>query len=384
MIDEYILVPQGWRRALTAARVALAIACLVIEFFPAVPSSLLIRLLLVVFLAYSVLAFSWRNRRQAAYGLLSLVLDSVFFLICAGIGSGYAAWLCGFFFLYLLAAATLLHSWRQVLGVTLALPPLFCLVRPADAARLLPAFALAGALALIWSRQKHLLVERLLSASRQAVLFRSESEKARQAERERIAADFHDGPQQSFISLQMRLEVLRRLLEQDPEAARRELAELQELTRAQVAEIRSFVRAMRPIEVDGAGLAAALSRLVDTFEKDSRISAAFLGSGQVQVEDPDVARELVQIVREALHNTQKHSGASRVAVGLEKANGQIEITVQDDGSGFEFAGKYSLEELDLLRLGPESIKRRVRSLGGDLTLESRPGFGAGLKIRIPL
>jgi len=362
LIDEYILVPQGWRRALTAARVALAIACLVIEFFPAVPSSLLIRLLLVVFLAYSVLAFSWRNRRQAAYGLLSLVLDSVFFLICAGIGSGYAAWLCGFFFLYLLAAATLLHSWRQVLGVTLALPPLFCLVRPADAARLLPAFALAGALALIWSRQK---------------------EKARQAERERIAADFHDGPQQSFISLQMRLEVLRRLLEQDPEA-RRELAELQELTRAQVAEIRSFVRAMRPIEVDGAGLAAALSRLVDTFEKDSRISAAFLGSGQVQVEDPDVARELVQIVREALHNTQKHSGASRVAVGLEKANGQIEITVQDDGSGFEFAGKYSLEELDLLRLGPESIKRRVRSLGGDLTLESRPGFGAGLKIRIPL
>jgi len=57
------------------------------------------------------------------------------------------------------------------------------------------------------------------------VLFRSESEKARQAERERIAADFHDGPQQSFISLQMRLEVLRRLLEQDPEAARRELLE---------------------------------------------------------------------------------------------------------------------------------------------------------------
>jgi signal transduction histidine kinase len=43
-----------------------------------------------------------------------------------------------------------------------------------------------------------------------------------------------------------------------------------------------------------------------------------------------------------------------------------------------------MEELELLRLGPQSIKRRVRSLGGELQLESRPGQGASLKIRIPV
>jgi signal transduction histidine kinase len=57
--------------------------------------------------------------------------------------------------------------------------------------------------------------------------------------------------------------------------------------------------------------------------------------------------------------------------------------VDDDGSGFNFSGSFTLDELDLLRLGPQSIKRRVRSLGGDLTIESRPGHGASLKFRFP-
>ena len=108
----------------------------------------------------------------------------------------------------------------------------------------------------------------------------------------------------------------------------------------------------------------------------------FPGSGEVELNDPDRARELIQIVREALHNAQKHSGATRVAVGLERNAGYVEISIQDNGSGFPFAGAYSLEELDLLHLGPASIKRRVRGLGGDLRVDSRPGFGSGLKIRV--
>ena len=62
----------------------------------------------------------------------------------------------------------------------------------------------------------------------------------------------------------------------------------------------------------------------------------------------------------------------------------LEISIDDNGHGFSFAGSYSLEELELLRLGPESLKRRARSLNADLLLESRPGRGAGLKFRVPL
>ena len=90
------------------------------------------------------------------------------------------------------------------------------------------------------------------------------------------------------------------------------------------------------------------------------------------------------MLKEALHNIQKHAGATRVAVAMEKTDRGLEISVDDNGHGFGFAGTYSLEELELLRLGPASLKRRARALNADMVLESRPGRGTGLKVRVPL
>lgn len=383
MIDEQILVPTGWRNALGLARILLAAACVAVEVRFAEPASALVRILLVAFLIYAILLLVWKDVRRPGYALLSVMLDTVFFLIFATTEAAPVTWLSAVFFLFLMASAVLFQQWRHVLTISVVAVGLFFLIRPDDARLLAPALLGISLLALLASRQKQILVDRLLAASRQAVVFRSESEKAREAERERIAADFHDGPLQSFISLQMRLEILRRIMERDPDSAANELHQLQDLTKSQVAEIRTFVRSMRPVEVDGAGLAAAISRLVDSYQKETGISATFLSSGNYDPNDSDTARELLKIVREALHNAQKHAGASRVAVGMERASGALEILIQDDGSGFSFAGAYSLDELDLLRQGPESIKRRVRSLGGELVVESRPGVGAGLRIRIP-
>jgi signal transduction histidine kinase len=73
-----------------------------------------------------------------------------------------------------------------------------------------------------------------------------------------------------------------------------------------------------------------------------------------------------------------------VALSITKSDRHLEITAEDNGGGFPFNGTFSLEELELLRLGPVSIKRRVRLLTGELQLESRPGKGATLQIRIPI
>lgn len=90
------------------------------------------------------------------------------------------------------------------------------------------------------------------------------------------------------------------------------------------------------------------------------------------------------MVREALHNIQKHAAASRVAVALESSEKGLEISVDDNGHGFNFVGAYTLEELDLLKIGPASLKRRARSINAEMTLESRPGRGSGIKLRIPV
>ena len=92
----------------------------------------------------------------------------------------------------------------------------------------------------------------------------------------------------------------------------------------------------------------------------------------------------LQIVREALTNIQKHSKATRAAVTIREGRNQVEISIEDNGSGFPFSGAYNLEELELLRIGPVSIQRRVRSLGGKLVVESRPQRGVSLAVQIPV
>jgi signal transduction histidine kinase len=101
-------------------------------------------------------------------------------------------------------------------------------------------------------------------------------------------------------------------------------------------------------------------------------------------DDLEARPEIVQIVREALNNIRKHSAASRAAVTLERQNGQILLRIEDDGTGFPFSGRFTLEELELLRLGPQSIMRRVRALDGSLVVDSHPARGAELEIRLPV
>jgi len=182
----------------------------------------------------------------------------------------------------------------------------------------------------------------------------------------------------------MRLEILRKLLDRDFHAGMEDLKQLQQLALTQIRDLRAFLHSMRPVDVDGANLVGTARRMAESFQKEAGIPVTFLGSNAHVGLPQEMTMEVLQMLREALHNVQKHAGATRVAVSMEKTDRGLEISVDDNGHGFSFAGAYSLEELELLRLGPASLKRRARSLNADMLLESRPGRGAGLKFRVPL
>ena len=204
-------------------------------------------------------------------------------------------------------------------------------------------------------------------------------------EGERIAHDIHDGPLQSMISFEMRLEIIRRLMHRTPDAASEELDALQQFSRKLVSEMRTFVHRMRPIETDSSSLMAATRRLVEGFQKESGIAVTFLNSqsGDLPL-SPKTSTEVLQVIREALANIHKHAQATHVLFSVEQKNGQLHLSVHDNGRGFRFGGRYSLEELELMRLGPHSIKQRVRAMGGELSLESQPGQGAHVRISVPM
>lgn len=204
-------------------------------------------------------------------------------------------------------------------------------------------------------------------------------------ERGRMAHDLHDGPLQTIISFEMRLAIIRKLLERDAAMAAAEIESLHKLSRKLVAEMRTFVHRVRPLEGEDASLAASTRRLVEGFQKESGVSVTFVSGTNGNVTLPGkLGAEILQMAREALHNVYKHAQATHVLFAVERKGNQLHLAIDDNGRGFRFGGKYMLQELEALRLGPKSIKRRVRALGGDLTLESIPGQGSNLRVTVPL
>lgn len=373
-----------WARPLATARAVLAVSCLIFQLFLAPVDLAWFTIALALFAATSLFAV-WRPEiLQGAVGLLALFIDTVFFIVLARYGAIETLWLAPVFYLYLLTAAVALYSAREVLllaGVCIAF---FLTPYPGSARVFRATIVAAGIFAAAFSAQKQWLERRVESLTEENTQLHDAAETARETETQRIAADFHDGPLQSFISFQMRLEIFRKILERDREAGLIELQELQELSKSQVREMRSYVRNMRPLDVDGASITAATRRLVDEFQKETGIPVTFAGGERPFASTPEISADVIQMIREALNNVRKHAKATRVAVSVEKNGKTVEISIDDNGIGFHFSGAYSLDELDLLRMGPVSIKRRARALGADLLLESRPGQGAGLKLKVPI
>jgi signal transduction histidine kinase len=376
--------PREWRRLRSLLRAVLGLACLYSQILApdrAVPA---ITVAAGAYVAYSMIALLWKKFDDIQTSLPSLFAESAFFVAYAAYGADRGGWLGAVLFLYLMTAAAMHHSWGDVCIVVGASLVFFAFVKSPDAPALRPVVLVAGLVASALAYQKRRLLGHLLESSRREQVLRAEADKVRDLERQRIAGDFHDGPLQTFISLQVRLDILGTLLKRDFNQGMDDLKELQQLSRSQVAEIRSFLRSMRPPEVDGSDLVTSVRRVVEYFQKDTGITARFVSSETEVRIPPETGHELLQVLREALHNVQKHSKASRVVVSIEHAGKTLEMSVDDDGAGFSFSGSFNLDELDLLRLGPQSIKRRVRSLGGELQIESRPGHGSGLKFRIPV
>ncbi len=202
-------------------------------------------------------------------------------------------------------------------------------------------------------------------------------------ERNRIAQDFHDGPLQTFLALNVQLEFIRQLLPVDPARAASELVHLQDAMRREVRELRELLQEMRPIDLNRMGLTGLLRQLADDAQKTGDVSVRFISSGKGQEPPAQVSRELFQIVREAVANARKHGAARHIVITTQSNTDAFHVSIDDDGSGFQFSGKYNLEQLDELRLGPVSIKQRVHRIGASLDVQSNPGRGARLVLRIP-
>ncbi|HSE50390.1 MAG TPA: sensor histidine kinase [Terriglobales bacterium] len=187
-------------------------------------------------------------------------------------------------------------------------------------------------------------------------------------ERSRIARDLHDGPLQSLLAIEVRLDVLRRLANSGvPE---REIAALQEVVREQAVTLREVMHELKPAPADPQQLNEQIGNLAYRFENETGIAVDCAVELDEDPLAPRLCAELLRIVQEALVNIRKHSHATHVVVRLGTYDGGLRLIIDDDGRGFPFQGRLDHHDLLDSRKGPIMIKERVAAIGGRMAIQS--------------
>ena len=191
-------------------------------------------------------------------------------------------------------------------------------------------------------------------------------EKAAADERQRLARDLHDAVTQTLFSASLIAEVLPRLWRKDRREAERRLDELRRLTRGALAEMRMLLLELRPGALGEVGLVELLRQLVEatTAQTRIRLNLGFRGKCSVPA---DVQVALYRVAQEALNNVVKHSGATEAEIRLNCRAGTADLTVSDNGSGFD------PQAVSPKSLGLRIMHERVEAVGATLKIEGRAG-----------
>ncbi|WP_327009486.1 sensor histidine kinase [Dactylosporangium sp. NBC_01737] len=208
-------------------------------------------------------------------------------------------------------------------------------------------------------------------------------------ERERLARELHDSVVQTLYGISLGAGTAAELVHGDPVNAQASLAWIQETASAGLSDLRGIIVRLRPETLVGAGLAAALRRIVDALHFAPGTGAVPPGWGlQLDAEpavSPQVEEALYRIALEALGNAARHAGASQVTLRLAGDDTRVVLEVVDDGVGFQpgalAAGSGGGARLG--RLGLRSMRERAELVGGTLEVMSAPGAGTVVRAILP-
>ena len=214
-------------------------------------------------------------------------------------------------------------------------------------------------------------------------LLRRLRSRAAAVERARVSRELHDGVVQSLHAIAFRLYALRTRSSVSTEERETELLEIQQLVQNEAANMRNLIHQLEPLDFDPRHLVDFISGMVTRYRQDTGIGTQFVCDSPEVNLPAATCREVAGIVREALANVRRHSGAQHVLVRLARQQGGWALVIEDDGRGFPFSGRFNHVQLEESRRGPLVIKQRVRAIEGELTIVSKAGHGARLEIRIP-
>jgi signal transduction histidine kinase len=199
--------------------------------------------------------------------------------------------------------------------------------------------------------------------------------------RRKLSRELHDEIGQTLALLQIEISHAQAALA-NPKTAEERLTRARELAERTVVTIRNISVGLRPSLLDDLGLVPALQFQLEDFLRRSGIACDFLEEG-VADQLPDTVKTCVyRVVQEALHNCEKHAGANRIRVAVRQLPECLIAEIEDNGRGFQMNEQhmpYRTSGLGLL-----GLRERAINAGGTLVIDSAPGHGTRIALRIPL
>jgi two-component system, chemotaxis family, CheB/CheR fusion protein len=206
---------------------------------------------------------------------------------------------------------------------------------------------------------------------------------AQEDERQRISRELHDHLGQLLTALQLNLASLtkRNVKSGDLRAG---VTQAQEVAKQIDAGLDFLIWELRPAALDDLGLPAAIANFTAEWSKHFDVPAEFHSRGlDHQRFTPEVEINLYRIAQEALNNVAKHAQANRVDVLIERRQQDLVLIIEDDGIGFEYQQQQQPNERGR-GLGLLGMRKRVALVGGTMEIESAPGSGTTVFVRVPL
>jgi signal transduction histidine kinase len=203
--------------------------------------------------------------------------------------------------------------------------------------------------------------------------------KAQEEERSRVGRDLHDDLSQRLAIFSMGLEQLRREMPCERDDLTASVVNL--MTRAQdlASEVHRLSYQLHPFKLDTLGLSAAIKSLCEEMSDHRDLKIKFQQKGFPAALPPDITLCIFRIAQEALHNIVKHSGAREAKLVLTKTPEAIRLRVVDRGFGFDIEAAKMKKRLGLL-----SMRERLRLVGGEISIRSRPSAGTQIDVLIPI
>ena len=215
-------------------------------------------------------------------------------------------------------------------------------------------------------------------AIERARLFTTSTQLGAVEERNRLAREIHDTLVQGLTGIIMQLETADALLESaQADRGREAMLQALALTRANLEEARRSVLDLRAAPLEGRSLAKALAALVDEMKATSHVKIKFESTGERPL-PTRVEVALYRIAQEALTNVARHAQARRAVVRLLTTPAFVQLTIEDDGRGFDPA------QVPTDHHGLIGMQERARLLGGTLELHTQPDRGTRLHVTVPL